>query len=207
MRFSRPSTGTILGATAVFIALGGTAFAAGATVVNIADPNTPANIAHVNSSGQLQTAGSTSVTNTVTTELTAPSAYVDGAVADAIGGDGCVVIATPPSGKAMIVRDVTVDVFSDPSPGEGDNLPIFTGTTCEEGGVAIGDVNPPTVGVTTLPFDPGLGVPAKSGLSAFANGSVDAEIYVDGYSVPSSQVPASTASVREGGKAWAPQQR
>jgi hypothetical protein len=46
MRIKRPSVGTVLGALALFVALGGTALAgtalaAGSTIVNIADPATP----------------------------------------------------------------------------------------------------------------------------------------------------------------------
>jgi hypothetical protein len=60
MRISRPSTGTILGGVALFVALGGTALAATATVVNIADPTTQANKAKVDASGALKTAGTIS---------------------------------------------------------------------------------------------------------------------------------------------------
>lgn len=184
MRISRPSTGTILGAIAVFIALGGTA-AAAATVVNIADPTTPANIAHVSSSGRLETAGSDSVTNTVSTQLAAPSTYLHSEVEE---NAGCHAIAAPPSGKAMIVREVRVDVSQDPSPGVGQFVAIFADSNCA--GLPVADVNPPTIGETTLPFDPGVGIPANSGLSTLISGSIEAELYTDGYSVASSQVPA-----------------
>jgi hypothetical protein len=189
MRFSRPSTGTILGAIALFIALGGTAAAATGSLVNIADPTNAAHIAHVNASGQLQISGSTSVTNTVNTELAAPSTYVHSTTLDLTGSSGCVEIATPPSGKAMIVRDVKIDVYSDPSPGSAQHVNIYDGTKCSLAAL-VADVNPATVGETTLPFDPGLGVPANSGLSTFVGGSVEAEIYTEGYSVAPSQVVA-----------------
>jgi hypothetical protein len=61
MRLSRPSTGTILGGVALFVALGGTALAATGTVVNIADPTTPANVAKVDATGALKTAGTDTV--------------------------------------------------------------------------------------------------------------------------------------------------
>lgn len=186
MRLSRPSTGTILGAIALFIALGGTAFAASATVVNIADPTTPAHKAHVNSSGQLQTSGSTSVTNTVNTELAPSSAFLHGE--NGAQSSACSVVLTPPRGKAMIVRQVRINVFQDPSPGENQVVNIFTGIDCNS---FVGAVNPPAAGETILPFDPGLGIPAKSALSAETGGSVEAEVFADGYSVPSSQVPTS----------------
>jgi hypothetical protein len=190
MRFSRPSAGTILGATAVFIALGGTAFAAGATVVNIADPTTPANVAKVDASGKLQTSGS--VTNTVNTQQAAPSAYLHTATVSLTASRGCVTFATPPSGKAMVLREVRIDVFSVTSTGAGQNVLIYTGVNCD--GFLVGDVNPATVGETVLPFDPGLGIKAGSGLSGFADGTVQAEAYTDGYSVPSAAVPATTVT-------------
>src|SRR5438552_1758168 len=61
MHFSRPSIGTILGGVALFIALGGTALAATGQIVNIADPTTPANMAKVDSTGALKTAGTATV--------------------------------------------------------------------------------------------------------------------------------------------------
>jgi hypothetical protein len=190
MRFSRPITGTVLGATAVFIALGGTAFAAGATVVNIADPTNPANVAKVDASGKLQTSGS--VTNTVNTELTAPSAYLHTATFGLNSSQGCVTFATPPSGKAMILREVRIDVFSLTATGPAQNVVIDTGARCD--GSPVADVNPATVGETVLPFDPGLGIKAGSGLSGFVDGTVQAEVYTDGYSVPSAAVPSTTVT-------------
>jgi hypothetical protein len=188
MRFSRPSTGTILGGIALFVALGGTAAAATGTLVNIGDPTNSADVAHVTSAGRLETAGSDSVTNTVSTELATPSAYINSSVASVIGDSSCVEVAAPPSGKAMIVRDVIFNVVQDPSPGVGQHIVIFPDANCS--GSAVADVNPATIGEITLPFDPGLGIRAGSGLSAVAQGSVGAELYLEGYAVPSSQVPA-----------------
>jgi hypothetical protein len=202
MRFSRPSTGTILGAIAVFVALGGTAFAAGATVVNIADPTTPANVAHVDKTGRLQVAAQ--VANTVNTQLAPPSAYLHTTTFAVTSSRGCLVIATPPAGKAMIVRDARIDVFADPSPGPDEDLLIFGDTTCTS---QVGDVNPATVGETVLPFDPGLGIKAGSGLSARANGMVEAEVYTDGYAVASGSVPTAPAAPAAPGKAQGLQQQ
>jgi hypothetical protein len=171
---------------AVFIALGGTAFAA-ATVVNIADPTTPAHVARVNASGQLQTSGSTTVTNTVNTELAAPGTFVH-SLADLTNQGSCVEVSVPPSGKAMIVRQVRVSVFEDPSPGNGAFVAMYDSAACSPG-TEVADASPATIGDTTIPFDPGLGVRANSGLSAFVDGGVGALVYTDGYSVASSQVP------------------
>jgi hypothetical protein len=165
----------------------------GATVVNIADSTTPANVAHVDSSGRLQVSGAANVTNTVTTQLAPPSAYLHSVSFGLTSSRGCVVLTHPPANKAMIVRDVRVDVFSDASPGPSENVEIFRDTTCSQ---TVADMNPATVGETVLPFDPGLGIPAKSGLSAFAGGAVQAEVYTDGNSVASSAVPATAAPSR-----------
>ena len=54
-KFSRPSTGTILGAVALFVALGGTALAATGTLVNITDPSHSTYVAKVSSRGELKT--------------------------------------------------------------------------------------------------------------------------------------------------------
>jgi hypothetical protein len=190
MSFSRPSTGTILGAVALFVALGGTALAATGTIVNIADPTTASHVAKVDASGRLQIAGGpVSLTGTATTQLAAPSAYIH-----AFGfnnGPSCQAVATPPAGKAMIVRDVRIDVYQDPSPGISQLVALYNDTTCSN---LVADVNPATIGETVLPFDPGLGVAAGSALSAITNGSVAAEVYTDGYSVPSNQVPATPAA-------------
>ena len=54
-RDRRPSTGTILGGIALFVALGGTALAATGQLVNIADPSNSSYVAKVDSSGALRT--------------------------------------------------------------------------------------------------------------------------------------------------------
>jgi hypothetical protein len=98
-RFSRPGTGTILGSLALFVALGGTAFAAGATVVNIADPTTQANVAHVNSSGQLQVSGPVTVSGTVTAALAAPRAFLHRAAFDIASDRGCASLPSRPAAR------------------------------------------------------------------------------------------------------------
>lgn len=190
MRFSRPSTGTILGAIALFIALGGTALAATATVVNIADPTTPAHVAHVDASGRLEVgdgSGPLTVDGTVTTQQATPANYVHVATLGLTSGRGCVEIAAPPTNRAMIVTDVKIDVFSDPSPGPDQYVRVFSDPSCQ---TAVADVNPSGVGQTLVPFEPGVGIAAGSQLSAIVSGSVEAEAYTDGYAVAQSVVPA-----------------
>jgi hypothetical protein len=57
----RPSTGTVLGSIALFVALGGTALAATGQLVNIADGTNAAYLAKVSSAGALQVAGTAKV--------------------------------------------------------------------------------------------------------------------------------------------------
>jgi hypothetical protein len=171
----------VVAGAALFIALGGTGLAATGTVVNIADGTNAARVAHVNASGGLQVAG------TVTAQLAAPVNYVHGSSFGISNTVGCVQIATAPPTNAMVIREVKVDVYNDPTPGTGQTLEIFQGASCV---TLIANLNPNSVGQVVVPFDPGVAVPAGSSLSAQATGSVRAETYTDGYLVPSSQVPA-----------------
>ena len=195
-RFSRPSTGTILAGLALFVALGGTAMAA-ATVVNIADPTAPSQIAHVDASGKLEVgdgAGALTVNGTVTAQQSAPSSFVHGAAFGLSGTRGCVKIATAPADKAMIVKQVKVDVFADPSPGIGQTVELFSDGSCL---TLVADLNPPGLGQTVVPFDPGVGIKAGSSMSAIVSGSVQAETYTDGYLVSASLVPAAAPEPRQ----------
>jgi hypothetical protein len=91
----------------------------------------------------------------------------------------------------MVVREVRIDVFSVTSPGPDRDVLVFRDKTCTS---PVADVNPATVGETVMPFDPGLGISANSGLSARLSGAVEAEVYTDAYSVSSGAVPSAAAS-------------
>jgi hypothetical protein len=192
----RPSPALLVAFVALLVALGGTAYAA-TTIVNIADPATPANKAKVDATGKLAVGDGTgplTVDGTTTAQAAPASAFYHrgGAV---FGGGVCSPIATPPAGKALIVRDVRVNVFQDPSPGTSQYVAFVVGpadTNCSGGGA--GEINPPTIGQTVMPFDPGLGVPAGYALSAVASGSVNAQTWVDGFVVPPSSVPSTGIS-------------
>ena len=154
--------------------------------MNIADGTNAAQIAHVNAAGSLQVAG------TVTTQLATPASYSHSAAFNVDSTRAWVQIATPPTGKAMIIRQVRVDVFADPSPGVGQNIQLYAGTGCS---TTIADINPSGIGEVILPFDPGMALPAGAKLSANVFGSVKAEFFGDGYVVPSAQVPASAVNI------------
>jgi hypothetical protein len=131
----------------------------------------------------------------VTAQQAAPVNYFHQTTFAITTSRGCLVIAIPPARRALVVRDVRVDVFADPTPGPDNDLVVFGDATCTD---TVGDVNPGALGETVLPFDPGLGVAATSGLSARATGGVEAETYVDGYTVAPSSVPAPAAAVTTG---------
>jgi hypothetical protein len=125
---------------------------------------------------------------------TSPSSWFHAAKFDLASGTGCKVAAEPPAGKALVVRQVRVDTFSDPTPGASQNVTLFLGTS-SSCGTTVADVNPATIGQDIITFDPGLGVPAGSTLNVLVGGSVQAEVYTDGYLVPPKQVPATTVSI------------
>ncbi len=192
MRIKRPSVGTVLGALALFIALGGTALAAGSTIVNIADPTTPSHVAKVDATGRLEVGdGSGAMSVDGYTQYAAPSTFFHSDALDLELNDGCVVLATPPTGKALVIREVKIDTVGNPSTdnnASNNYVHLFSDTTCSH---VIAGVHPEVVGLTVVPFDPGLGIAAKSGLSVKITGALDVDAYADGFSVPSAQVPSS----------------
>jgi hypothetical protein len=177
-------------------AAGGVSYAtvkATGSAVNIVDPIVATQAAHVSATGNLQVTGSVTATPAI------PSNLVSSAVTGLNSGSGCVMVIAPPSGKAMVLKQVTVDTFFDPSPGNGQNDVLYKGTTC---GTPFVDVNPPTVGATVLPLEPGIAIPAGTAVWARAGAQIRAEVYAYGYAVSSSSVPASAAA----GPADVPQQ-
>jgi hypothetical protein len=154
---------------------------AAATAVNIADPSATTRVAKVD------------VGNRLAVQEVPPSTYFHAANYDVDTGSGCVVLATPPAGKALIIRDVRVDAWKDPTPGQGQYVGIFANASCNYPDVA--EVNPATVGQTMVPFDPGLAIPNGSSLSVLVGGSVGVAVYVDGYQVPSAVAPEAGGQV------------
>src|SRR5262245_66411906 len=46
-----------------------------------------------------------------------PSSWFHSAALGLNAGAGCIVVAEPPAGKALVVRQVRVDTYDDPTPG------------------------------------------------------------------------------------------
>jgi xanthosine utilization system XapX-like protein len=108
-------------------------------------------------------------------------------------GSGCQTVASIPSTEGYVLRQFQLDVYADPTPGVGQHVLVYDGAGCS--GTVISDVNPGSVGVTVVPFTPGIGIAPLGAISAEAFSSVQAEIYALGYTVPPADVPSSTAVV------------
>jgi hypothetical protein len=186
MRVPRPSPALVVASLALLLAAGGGAFAAvrsTGSAVNIVDATKAAQVAQVTASGALKVSGSLTATQA------SASNFVRATVFGLAGSSGCVVVLAPPAGKALIVTGVEVDTFDDPSPGAGQHVSLDVSSCSTQ----VADVNPPSVGATVLPFQPGLVVPAGSNLSAFVSGALQAEVYAYGYLVSASSVSSVTA--------------
>jgi hypothetical protein len=96
--------------------------------------------------------------------------------------------------SALIVTTIHVDVFGDPTPGNGQNVALLVENNNACTGSQVGSyfqfVNPAVLGETDIPLAPGLGIPAGGALCAFAGGAVQAEVSVSGYKVPAGTVAA-----------------
>jgi hypothetical protein len=184
MRLLRPSPALVVALLALLLAAGGGAYAAvrsTGSAVNIVDKTTAANVAKVSSGGSLQISGSVTATPTSATNYLRAARF-------GLSSISCQPVLAAPTGKAMIITEVVVDTFSDPSPGSGQAVGIWVGSggTCNE---EVADVNPPTVGPQVVTFSPGLTVPAGSFVGVDVRGNVQAEAFVYGYSVSSTSVP------------------
>ena len=102
---------------------------------------------------------------------------------------GCVPLYIVPAGDSLVLTQLTIDTWVDPTPGTSNNVIFWTGTSGTKCMNPIGDVNPPTFGDTVLPFSPGYVVPAGDDVAGIAGGGVSAEVYAMGYLVPVADAP------------------
>lgn len=146
---------------------------AAATQVNIADPKSTNRAARVETGGRL-----------AVQEVPPAAFFHSGAILSSAGA--CVQLATAPAGKAVVVRQVRVNVTDIGAIGGNNTVVIFFGAFCNE---TVGTVSPNTVGLSTITFDPGLVLPAGGTLAATAFGSPKADVNADGYTVDASVAP------------------
>jgi hypothetical protein len=153
-----------------------TAAVAATTQVNIADPTATTRIARVEPGSRLAVQ---EVEPTSFFHLTTGLGYLQ----------PCTQIAAPPNGKALIVRQVRLDISTNGGNGAG-YVALFANADCALNGL-VGRVTPTgdSTGLSTMSFDPGLSVPAGHVLSAQAFNQVFVYTFVDGYTVASQVAP------------------
>jgi hypothetical protein len=117
----------------------------------------------------------------------------------------CKSVAVAPTGKALVVTQVYLDIYANPAPGAGQQVIFYTGLANDCNGAVVRDLNAPGIGGFVVPFGPGLGIPAGTALNARVTGSIQAEAYTDGYTVSSKSVPP--LADRRPGADKLPQQR
>ena len=149
---------------------------AAATQVNITDPTATTRAARVEVGARLAV------------QEVPPANFFHASAFTITKDSPCTIIATAPSGKALVVREVRVNVYSLATAGVNNVVEVFGNTTCD--GDAAGDINPPTVGLFTIPFDPGLGIAPGGGLSVKVFGTPQVELYTDGFTTVPGGVPA-----------------
>jgi hypothetical protein len=163
-RLSWPSPAMVVAVAALVAVLGGTAYASSSTGNGRSRPAT--------------------ATANVTSGGVAPNAFYHQSTT--ILGS-CTPIATAPAKKGLVVTDVELNIYADPSPGPGNNVLLSTGAGCT---TLVGDVNPASIGETDFSFGPGLALAAGQSLYASQELQVAGETYVNGYTVASSEVTA-----------------
>lgn len=163
-----------LGAALTFASA--TAALAAATQVNIADPNAASRAAHVEPGNRLAV------------QEVPPTSFFHSTFYNVIAG-GCQQITTPPYGKALIVRQVRVNITADPGPNANAYIGLYVNAGCDISGI-VGRVTPAGLGLNTITFDPGLVIPAGGVLSAGGGSAINAEVIADGYTVASGVAPA-----------------
>ena len=187
-RYWGPFTGnhlTIIFVAAMAVFLPGTLWAVDAfTNVAIIDPLTGTK-ASINSARRLGVFGG------VTATETAPANFYR-FLRELIPADLCVVVATPPKTKALILKTIDVNTNNMTAPpAHNKYVGILVGTNCSNGRI-VAFVNPPGIGLTVIPLDPGVGVPAGQSLWAQAVG-ISVDVSGTGYTVSAATVPASAA--------------
>jgi hypothetical protein len=156
-----------------------TAGMAATTQVNVTDPKQTNRISRVTPDGHLSV------------REVPPVSYYHNGTFTLDAASGCTMIAAAPEGKALIVRQVRIDVYADPSPGSNNYVALYADSACL---TVVGDVNPGALGQTIVSFDPGVSIPQGSAMYASLSGAVQAETYVDGYSVDPTVAPSANVT-------------
>ena len=166
--------------TAIAALTSATAAMAQATQVNVTDP-TSSRKAHVEIGGRLAV------------QEVPPTSYYHRATLG-ISNGACTQIAAPPTGHALIVRQVRLNDFS----GGSSIVALYANANCNIAGI-VGDTAVPGVGHDTITFDPALAIPSGGALSAASGNSDSINAFVDGYTVGSNVAPVAGQAIQVSG--------
>lgn len=99
-------------------------------------------------------------------------------------------VATPPSGKAVVITYLHTDIGADPTPGPGNDVIYVIGNAACTARVGNWEaiISPAMDGEQDTPLYPGLATPHGESLCATEGGGVVAAGGVSGYTVPSKEV-------------------
>jgi len=209
MRLPHPSPTLVIACLALLLAAGGVSYAtvkATGQAVNITDPNSAGNVAKVDGSGRLMVgdnSGPLTVDGAVTASDALPKNFAKLNLGTTSSQDGVCYPVGFPSGKALVIKSIFVDIATPPDPpSEGTYWTLRKGAACS--GPDIVAEHPGTAfGGKTIELDPGYAVPASAaGISLFARNlftdpSFVVETYVYGYWLSASAVPAADAASGE----------
>ena len=155
------------------------AFAAGITWSGIEGQNK--NKADVTSAGQLMTSPAD-----VSSSFLSPMTFVNTENNNAPDD-----LYDPPSGEAAVITSIHVSSFA--LSGADPFLRLDVGTSVDLSGCNVSsqfeEVDPPTNGVTVLPYSPGFVIPAGDSLCA-AGFDMEAAVTASGYLVPAADAPS-----------------
>jgi hypothetical protein len=109
-------------------------------------------------------------------------------------GSTAVLVAQPPSGSALILTSLAVTVYSNPSPGIGNGFVFDINSNNSCSGSLVGSfeavVDISGLNVVNVPIGSGVAIPAGDALCGEAIGSPEANVWANGYVVPSGSVAA-----------------
>ena len=108
------------------------------------------------------------------------------------GGSGCVRAYTAPPGYSFVLTDLELDTYADPTPGNGQLVSVDVDRGHGPCSGTLMDINPGSVGVTDVPITPGFVIPAGRSISTSSLGTIGAELFGQGYLVPSAAAPHQT---------------
>lgn len=146
------------------------------TVVGIVGPNNAR--AGVTYAGQLRTAEAPPSAM----QVFARNGVVTGPCGDVTANVGA---------RGYVMKQVVFDVYADSAdPGPADFVAVYTDAGCAGQPIAI--ITPATAGVWSYPLDPGFAIQPGGGLWTKASGQVESNVTVYGYTVPATDVPATT---------------